>query len=168
MEAPKGGMKYSEELFTYLVGKYADMVYRISFAKLHNRHDAEDISQEVFEKLFIYLNKQDYFQSEDHIRGWLAKVASNGGVSKLRKIFRSKTISLDEETLPAEKDREEIGLADCIAGLDKKYSTVIYLFYYERFSLEEIAKLLSLNLSTVKTRLRRGKEALKKMLEPEN
>lgn len=161
-------MEYSEELFTYLVEKYGNMVYRICYMRLHNSHDAEDVCQEVFEKLFVHLAKPDYFKNEDHVRSWLCVVASNAGISKLREAFTRKRADLDENLPFCEREFENKELLDCIMRLDRKYSTVIYLFYYERFTIEEIAKALGTPQSTIKTRLKRGRDALKVMLESEN
>ena len=160
-------MEYSEELFTYLVEKYGSMVYRICYLRLHNPHDAEDVCQEAYEKLFIYLSKPGYFQSEEHIRSWLAAVASNAGVSKLREAYNRKRADLDDEIPFTESEYEKKELLDCVMRLDVKYSTVIYLFYYERFTVDEIAKTLGTVPSTIKTRLKRGRVALKTMLETE-
>lgn len=160
-------MEYSEEFYGYLVEKYGSMVYRISYLRLHNLHDAEDVCQEVYEKLFIFLSKPGYFESEEHIRSWLAAVASNAGVSKLREAYNRKRADLDDEIPFSENEYEKKELLDCVMRLDKKYSVVIYLFYYERFTIEEIAKALGTVPSTIKTRLRRGREALKSMLETE-
>ncbi len=166
MEGAEGGMelKYSEEYFTYLVERYGNMVYRIGYVRLHNFYDAEDVCQEVFEKLFIHLSKPGYFQNEEHIRSWLAAVASNAGISKLREAFNRKRTDLIDEIPFTETEYEKKELLDCVMRLDKKYSTVIYLFYYERFTVEEIAKALETAPSTIKTRLKRGREALKTLL----
>jgi RNA polymerase sigma-70 factor (ECF subfamily) len=118
-------------------------------------------------KSFIYLSKSGYFENEDHVRSWLAAVASNAGVSKIREAFNRKRADLDEEIPFTENEYEKKELLDCVMRLDKKYSTVIYLFYYERFTVEEIAKTLHTVPSTIKTRLKRGREALKSMLETE-
>ncbi|NLN55514.1 MAG: sigma-70 family RNA polymerase sigma factor [Clostridiales bacterium] len=157
-------MTYSEELFTYLVEKYGNMVYRICYLRLHNLHDAEDVCQEVFEKLFVHLLQSDYFQSEEHVKSWLITVSSNAGISKLREAYNRKRADLDDQIPFYENEFEKKDLLDCIMRLDKKYSTVIYLFYFERLTIAEIAKSLKIPQSTVKTRLKRGREALKVML----
>lgn len=158
-------MKYSEDLYIRLVEKYGNMVYRIGFVRLNNLCDAEDICQEVFEKLFIYLSKADYFKSEDHIKGWLATAASNAGISRLRSAYRRKRGNLPDEIPFTDEEYEKRELLDCISRLDALYSEVIYLYYYEGFSIDEIAGIQNVSSSTVKTRLKRGRAALKGMLE---
>ena len=140
--------------------KYKNTVYRTAFAYCRNRADAEDIMQEVFLKR---LYQAPEFQSPDHERRWLFRVALNQCRDEWKRSCRTE-LPLDEAVLisvPPE-DRE---ILEQVAALPEKLRTVIHLHYYEGYSLEEIASLLGVSLSAVKMRMKRGRDALRNRLE---
>ncbi len=139
--------------------KYADMIYRLAFQYTGNECDAQDILQEVG----LSLVKADPpFDDECYLRNWLCRVT----VNKCRNLSKySKLRSFEElDENIAYTDTSEISLGEELAKLPKKYRTVLYLYYYEEFSIEEISKILKVNLNTVGSQLRRGREKLRKIL----
>lgn len=142
---------------------YMDNVFAVAFNYFRDPSDADDIVQEVLLKL---LKSDVEFESDEHIRNWLLKVA----VNQCRKVSVSswfrKNMPLQEyaESLRYD-DPEESALFFAVMGLPKKYRVVIHLFYYEDYSTAEIAKMLGMNESTVRTRLRRARLKLKEVLK---
>lgn len=151
-----------KEIFARAYDEYADMLYKIAYLHTANHAESEDILQEVFVKL---LKKSPKFNDSRHEKAWLIRVCTNCSYDYL-KSSRRKNVPLNDEILGADSDDDrKIDLLKALAALDKKYKTVIYLYYYEDFTVEEIAKAISLSQSAVKMRLKRGRESLKKILE---
>ena len=139
------------------VANYSKSIARAAFTYLKNTADAEDITQEVFLAL---LEKQPHFESEEHLKAWLLRVAINKSKNALKSGWFTRTQPLFE-ALPALSPQENEVLS-CVLSLDEKYRIPIHLFYYEGYSIEEIGKILRLNPATVGTRLARGRALLKK------
>lgn len=155
-------MKRPSELNGFVqnaVMRYSQTVARAAFAYLKNTADAEDITQEVFLTL---LEKQPSFHSEAHLKAWLIRVAVNKSKNALKSGWFSRTQPL-YETLPALSPEENETLS-CVLSLDEKYRIPIHLFYYEGYSIEEIAAILHLKPATVGTRLSRGRAILKRII----
>lgn len=144
---------------TDAVCNFSSTVARAAFAYLKNTADAEDITQEVFLTL---LEKRPSFENEEHLKAWLIRVAVNKSKNALKSSWFSRTQPL-YEALPA-LSAEENETLSCVLSLDEKYRIPIHLFYYEGYSIEEIAGILHLKPATVGTRLARGRARLKHML----
>ena len=147
-------------LFHQVYEAYGPALYRFCLLQMKNSADAEDIMQEVFLKR---LYQAPEFQSPDHERRWLFRVALNQCRDEWKRSRRTE-LPLDEAVLisvPPE-DRE---ILEQVAALPEKLRTVIHLHYYEGYSLEEIASLLGVSLSAVKMRMKRGRDALRNRLE---
>ena len=108
------------------------------------------------------------FDSEQHIRAWLIRVAINKARNKNRSFWRRNKMSLEDymETLSFETPESE-NLFETVMQLPDKYRTVIHLFYYEEYSVREISEILRLSESNVKVRLSRGRSLLKEKLQEE-
>lgn len=155
-------MLFTDAQFTCLVNKYIDTVFRVALHYLKVPADAEDVTQNVFEKL---LRQRTGFASEEHIRYWLIRVTVNECKHLLRSPWR-KMESLEEyaRTLAFEAPAQsEVFYA--VMQLPKKYRLPIYLHYYEGYSTKEIAGILKMPNGTVCTNLKRGRELLKKHLQ---
>lgn len=141
---------------------YADMVRRICFVHLKNRHDTEDVFQNVYMKYLLY---EGSFESAAHEKAWFARVTINACTDWLRALSRRKWVSLDalaeESVLLDEPSREVL---EAVLKLPEKYRDVIYLFYYEEYPAVEIAKILGRKENTVYTWLSRAKELLRERL----
>ena len=146
-----------------LIEKYKNNIYAVAFNICKNKHDAEDVVQDTF---IQYLSHKKDFQSEEHIRAWIIRVAINKAKNKNNLFFRRNSLSLEDyiNTLTFESDETQ-ELFETVMKLPKKYRIVIHLFYYEDYSVQEIANILKITQSNVKVRLSRGRLLLRKTLK---
>lgn len=155
----------TNEEFAYAVSDHKDTVFRVAFNYMKNRDDADDITQTVFLKLF----KSDItYENANHLRNWLIRVTINECKSVFRTPWR-KMENIDDYVehlaMPSAKHSE---LFSAVMAMPEKYRTIIYLYYYEEYSTDEIAGLLGIPAATVRTRLARGRKNLKNILVEEN
>lgn len=148
-----------------LVEQYQNNLFAVAFNVCRNAQDAEDVVQDTF--LRYYTMKKE-FDSEQHIRAWLIRVAINKAKNCNRTFWRRNKCSLEEymETLTFETPESE-NLFETVMKLPEKYRIVIHLFYYEDYTVHEIAEILNLSESNVKVRLSRGRALLKEVLKEE-
>ncbi len=141
---------------------YADMVRRICFVHLKNRHDTEDVFQNVYMKYLLY---EGSFESIEHEKAWFVRVTINACTDWLRALSRRKWVSLEvlaeECVVPGDPSKEVL---EAVLRLPEKYRDVIYLFYYEEYTAVEIAKILKKKENTVYTWLSRAKDILREKL----
>ncbi len=142
--------------------EYKKLVYRLALARTGDVNDAEDILQEVF---YRYIRKKPDFANGEHGKAWFIKVTINCTKSFFNSAYRKHRASLEEEL--KSEDMEIDTTLSVVLSLPQKYRTVIHLYYYEDYSIKEIASLLQCSENTVKTRLARGRERLKKALGSE-
>ncbi|XJZ27065.1 RNA polymerase sigma factor [Bacillota bacterium Lsc_1132] len=143
-----------------LLKKYSDMVRRICFLYLHNSTDVDDVFQEVFLKL---LQKKTPFESAEHEKAWIIRVTINKCKDVLKSSWRKKMDSIESMEFPFE-DKVENELMQVVLSLPKKYQDVIYLYYYEDYTVPQMAKLLKKNENTIYSQLQRAKALLKQQL----
>lgn len=146
-----------------VIRRYAPTVYRLAAAQLHSRQDADDVLQEVFLR---YLRKTPAFDSEEHRKAWLLRVTVNCCRKVQLSPWRLRTAPLSD-LLPA-PEAEETGMLELLEALPAKYRSVLHLFYYEGYSVEEIGAILERKPSTVRCQLTRGRALLRDQLEGEN
>ena len=148
-----------------LVEMYKDNIYAAAFNICKSAADAEDVVQDTF--LQYYMTKKE-FDDEKHIRYWLLRVAINKAKNIQSSFRRKNEMSLEDyvETLTFETP-ESRELFEEVLKLPEKYRVVIHLFYYEDYSVKEIAKILRATESSVKVRLSRGRAKLKDALKEE-
>jgi len=139
------------------------MVYRIAMSHTCDKTDSEDIFQEAFLKL---VKNYEKLSDETHIKYWLIRVTVNLCNSYNILAKRRKTEPLNNEIVDCENTITD-DLRFIVEKLPHKYKTVIYLFYYERYSIEEIAEILETKTGTVKSQLSRARKILKINLEEE-
>lgn len=150
-----------EQLFQ----QYKDNIFAIGFNYFGNSVDADDVVQETFYKLFRHLKKGGSFESGDHARNWLLRVAVNECKRvTLSSWFKKKAPLEDYAQTLVWRDPEESDLFLAVMRLPKKYRTVIHLYYYEDYSIKEIAELLGLSETAVSTQLYRGRKKLEQKL----
>ena len=151
----------------YAFRKYGDTVLRAAYACCGNYSEAEDITQDVF--LILHSNPQD-FESDEHMKAWLLRAAINK-CKNYKKSFRvSRTDNIDdvsENQLKCNFTHRDSEIRENISKLPQKYSSVIFLYYFEGYSIREIAEMLGKNENTVNSRLQRGRKKLKIELERE-
>ncbi len=146
-----------------IVEKHFDMIYRLALSQVKNREHAEDVVQEVFLR-FLKFDKS--FESDEHIKAWLLRVAVNCCHNVFSSSWHKKTVPLEyaaEEIVFDTTEKSDVYYA--VADLPQKYRVVVHLFYYEDMSIEDISKYLGANPSTVKSQLSRGRKLLEKNLK---
>ncbi len=150
-----------QELFE----KYQNNLYAVAFNVCKNAEDAEDVVQDTF---IQYYSFKKQFDNEQHIRAWLIRVAINKAKNMNRTFWRKNKMSLEDymETLTFETP-ESSELFEAAMSLPEKYRIVVHLFYYEDYSIHEIAGILKLSESNVKVRLSRARSLLREKLQEE-
>lgn len=146
------------------VAAYGAMVYRLAYARLQSRHDADDIFQEVFLR---YVRRAPTFASYEHGKAWFLRTTINCCKNFWMSAWHRRTTALTEEVQQTfVYDNEEAQLlADALAKLPMKYRTVLHLYYYEGLTAEEIGQLQHSPAGTVRMQLTRGRKLLKTELE---
>ena len=146
-----------------LAESYRDRLFAAAFQVCGNAADAEDAAQEA---LLRYHTSEKQFESEQHIRAWLLRVAINCAKNLTRSFFRRNTVPLEEymETLEFDSGQSREIFRE-VMNLPEKYRLVIHLYYYEDYTVAEIGRILGLTESNVKVRLSRGRKLLKKNLQ---
>lgn len=148
---------------TYFKEQYS-LVYRVAFMQMKGHADAEDAVQEVFVRLLKY---QPQFEDKEHEKAWFIRTTINICKDIMKSKWHSTTVSIDKipesemARFPHPFTKEDEMLRS-VLELPDKYRDCLYFFYYEDYSIKEIAKLLKVPENTVKTNLKRGREALKK------
>ena len=142
--------------------KYCNTVYRLAYARVGNKFDAEDILQTVFLKL---CKANVCFECEEHLKAWLLKVTINCSKNLLKSAFVKLSEPLSDAITAPTHEVSEVYLE--VAKLPLKYRTVVHLHYFEGYSCSEIAQITASNEATVKTRLKRARERLQNTLKGE-
>ena len=145
--------------FEVVYRRNVDTVYRICFLHMRNQQETEDCVQEIFLKFY---EKPRTFDSTAHEKAWFIVVAKNHCRDILKSSWRSKRVDFEKIEEPCGWDRMEFeSVFEELVNLPEKYRTALYLYYYEGYSVKEIAKILSSNESTIQTRLAQGRKKLK-------
>ena len=171
--------KGDQNAFGEIVELYKDKVFQLCFRMLGNSHEAEDTSQEAFIRAYINIER---YNIDRKFSTWLYRIATNLCIDRIRK--KKPDYYLDAEVagtegltlysqIPAsqlapDEEVSKIELQEIIQNeilkLPEKYRAVIVLKYIEELPLLEISKILDLPIGTVKTRIHRGRVALRKQL----
>ena len=175
----------SDEAYNWLISRYHQPVYSLVYRILTDPADAADTTQEVFLKAFRGMKR---FNGECSLKTWLYRIAIHEASNQRRWWFRHKS---RETSMDSREDENgnSFGLADTLEDpgespletlahkeirtrverelqqVPEPYRTTVVLRDIEGLSYEEIAEVLDVSLGTVKSRLIRGREALKKRLE---
>lgn len=144
-----------------VIKEYSDMVFRLAFARTGNQSDAQDIMQEVFLK---YIQDDTMFEDKEHLKAWLIRVTINAAKNLMTSAWQRRTAQLEEADAVVVEIKEKSSVYYAMLELPEKYRDILHLFYYEDYSIEEISQILEMNESTVKSRLRRGRQKLKEIL----
>lgn len=168
--------------FAELVDLYKDKIYHLAYRMLYNQQEAEDIVQETFLRVFKNLDRYDQNQK---FSTWIFRIGTNLCIDRLRR--RKMTYSLDAQITDSEGvngygmlSDDELGpegkvvlsetqqqIRKAIDALPEKYKSIVILRYLHDLSLQEIGDILQMPVTTVKTRVHRGREFLRKRLEQE-
>lgn len=154
----------TEETYTKAVYRNNKRLYLLALSFVGQQQDAEDVLQNVFLKLW---RSGVSYQDDTHIDKWLTRVTVNESKSLLRKASR-KNVPLDEtqQTFALEQTEGEEVVA-AVMRLPPSLRSVIHLYFFEELSVKDIAGLLHLGQSAVKTRLYRGRCLLRQYLKEE-
>jgi RNA polymerase sigma-70 factor (ECF subfamily) len=153
---------YHPDCFEDVLYRYQDTVYRIAFTYCRSTTEAEDIAQEVFIK---YLTKAPHLTGEEHLKAWLIRVTINSAKSYLRSSWFKKTVPLSEQECHVAEDSTNCDVYSAIMALPKKYRTVVILYYFEDYTVREIAKILNRTETAIQTQLQRARGKLKEELK---
>ena len=140
--APVGVLQNTSAIETVL-DIYGNAILRLAYSYLHNMSDAEDILQDT---LIKYMQSSPAFLTESHKKAWLLHVAAN----------------LSKNKIDYNKIRETDELEETLVA---KYREVLHLYYQEGYPTKEISKILNRNESSIRSDLKRGREALKQVLK---
>ncbi len=147
--------------------KYYKSVYALALCRCRNPADADDIAQDVFLKLYTY---EGAFENDAKLRSWLLKCAANRSVNVLRSGWHRLSRPLEDAAEAVSPDISEPDggtLLALIMKLNKHNRTALYLYYYERMTVEETARITGASVTAVRSRLARGRQQLRKLLESE-
>jgi len=139
-------------------------VYRIAMLMLNNQADAEDAVQNIFIK---YYEKGIEFNDIEHEKAWFITVTRNYCIDLLRSYWKKNFDFGELPDMPVENEEKDGEVLEYIKKLPDKYREVIYLYYYEEYSVKEIANILERKESTIQTQLSAAREKLKKILMKE-
>jgi RNA polymerase sigma-70 factor, ECF subfamily len=166
--------------FIDLVDLYKDKIYHLAYRMLHNVQESEDIVQETFLRVYTNLHRYDEAQK---FSTWIYRIGTNLCIDRLRK--RKPSYSLDAEVTDSEGtdwysmlsspdltpegelllSETQQQVRDAIDSLPEKYKSAVILRYLHDMSLQEISEVLDMPVTTVKTRVHRGREYLRQKLE---
>ena len=153
----------TDDDFMQAVNRNNQRLFLIALSFTKNPHDSEDIIQNVFLKLWKYPKR---FSGDAHIDKWLTIVCVNESKNYIKLPFRYHHDIDDYDFISnvGFDNSAQIDLYNAVMNLSKKERAVIHLFYYENLSIKDIAKMLKIKESSVKTRLSRARVKIKKQL----
>lgn len=153
--------KLKQEYFLFIIKEHSAAFYRYAYSILLNQQDAEDAVSETILKAFEHLSDLIYIRK---MKSWIFQILAN-----TCKTLLSKRLYVSDEIdnhAPEPSEQEAyMDLRNCIYQMDPKFREVVILYYFEDLKIREIAKILSVSEGTVKSRLSRARDKLKKNLE---
>ncbi|WP_102029511.1 RNA polymerase sigma factor SigW [Salirhabdus sp. Marseille-P4669] len=171
--------KGDQAAFEEVVSFYQNKVYQICYRMLGNSHEAEDIAQEAFIRAYTNIHS---FDDKRKFSTWIYRIATNLSIDRIRKkkpdyfldaevqgtegLNMYSQLSADQPLPEEEVETLELQsyIQKQIQSLPEKYRSIITLRYVDDLSLQEISEILDMPIGTVKTRIHRGREALRKKL----
>ena len=143
-----------------VVEHYADTIYRVAVHYLKVREEAEDIVHDV---LLKWLEKAPSFHSEEHEKAWFLRVTVNACKDRRKSAYFARRVALDRcPELPADSPST---LLEEVLSLPAQYSTLLYLHYYEGYSVREIAQVMGKGERAVQSQLYRARQELQQEME---
>ncbi len=155
---------YEPQYIKELIDNYSNMLYRICLCILCDKDDAEDAVQDTFLK---FLTKAPRFESEEHKKAWLIKVATNISKNMLLLRIKHRTLDINELEYVGTAD-EDRGVFEAIMRLPVKFKIVMVLHYIEGYPTKEIAEMIKVSDAAIRKRLQKGRELLKLEIERSN
>lgn len=150
-----------KEKAAYFFDRFGNAILRLAYSYLHNTEDSEDVLQET---LIRYIRSAPRFENDRHAKTWLMRVAANLSKNRIGSNRIRQADELNDELVAEE--REDLSFVwQAVKELPPRQREVIHLFYQEGYSTAEIAGILGRNESTVRSDLKRGREALRAVLK---
>ena len=144
-----------------ILDTYGDTILRYAYSYLHNQSDTEEVLQDT---LIQFLKTRPVFESDEHEKAWLLRVAGNLCKNRLKYNRLRQTDELREELIA--EQREDLSfICDAVQALPVQYREVIHLFYREGYSTREISQILGRKEATIRSDLSRGRGKLKELLK---
>ncbi|QOR36441.1 RNA polymerase sigma factor [Clostridium sp. 'deep sea'] len=143
-----------------IIENYSDMVYRIAISQVGNKNDADDIYQEVFLQLIRHISS---LKSEKHVKYWLIRTTINKCKNHLSSFWRNNITETDLNSF-TNNNTEVDDVYYLVLALKPKFKSVVYLHYYEGYKIDEIALILKSRPGTIKSRLYKARNILKKQI----
>lgn len=158
----KKSLLRTDEDISAIYYRHVDMLYRVCFAYMKNVPDTEEVVQDTFIKL---LQAAPIFETQEHEKAWLLRVATNLCKNSLKHWWRKRENLEDYQAATKESGIEVDEIFQLVMALPDKYKSVVYLYYYEGYNSVEIAQMLEKPESTIRTYLKKAREKLKEELE---
>lgn len=146
-------MKKDPDAFSALIKHYSKDMYKVAYAILMNDDDAADAIQNTILKCW---EKLDTLQNVRFFKTWLTRILINNCYDILK--INNRKNYLEDCAEPYVECEYECEFKELLSFLDEKYRVVLVLYYEEGYKAKEIAKMINLPVSTVQTRLMRGRE----------
>src|SRR5579859_347639 len=147
--------------FEELVQRMQRRVYGFSYQHLRDLDEAQDLTQEIFVKLYRNL---DRFDQARPFEPWFWKLAANTAINYRRKRVPAPTDRTADDAAIPERAQHDPVLAEALAELDPSYRLPLLLHYYADLSLEQVAMSLNLTIPAIKSRLHRARAVLRNAL----
>jgi RNA polymerase sigma-70 factor (ECF subfamily) len=159
MKSGTGKSAMSNQNDVEFVERYSDLVYKLALSRTKDFSTADDVFQDVFYK---YFKKRPLFSSDEHEKAWVIRVTINCSKSMLGSFWKKRVEPLDESLAVEQPEIQEV--YDAVMQLPLKYRTVVFLHYYEGYTISDIAKAIKAKENTVKSQLFRARNLLKERL----
>lgn len=154
----------TENEFIKAVERNNQRLFVIAFSYLQNKHDAEDVLQNTFLKLW---KSNTEFDSNEYIDKWLTKVFINDCKNIFKNLYRKHTSLEEAYDISAFDNYFNLELFNAVSSLQKKERLCIILFYYNDMTTKDISQVLNTKEPTIKSLLRRSRKKLKQKLGDE-
>ncbi len=157
----------TEEYIRYVLDRYSNTIVKLSYTYVKNICDAEDIAQDV---LLALMRRGKPFESDEYEKAWILRTTINKSKNHLKSGWVRRTVSFTEAEENNLKSADELNaneenqVMEAVLSLPEKYRTPIHLFYYNGYSINEIAAVIGKKPATVGTLLARGRIRLKELM----
>lgn len=158
-------MACTDEQLRRLIAALGPTVYKLAIAQTRSVADADDIYQDVFLR---YIRCQPEFNDLEHQRAWFIRVTVNCCKDYLKRAARRDVPLTGAEAISAALPAQNEKLDEALAALPAQQRALIHLYYYEGYKSDEIARILEMNPSTVRTGLKRARKKLRDFMEGES
>ncbi len=162
----KRAKKGDSEAFQLLIHEEKEKMYRMAYMYMRNEEDALEVFQE---SLYKALNSIHTLKQNSYFSTWIMRILINTAIANLKK--KQKIVSFSNEILEQMgnvkqlQTDENIDLLQAMDEIEEKYKTVLFLRFYQDYTVKQIATFLDCPEGTVKTNIRRGLEVLRSKLK---